>query len=403
MRVLICAEEAPLPPTNGFRLHLDHLSRALRERHDVRLVAAVKPEQHPSEVNLEWMRLVESPHRTAGEKAASLGDSMLRRRPLSVRGFDESLGPVLDDELRSFRPDVVHVTPNRLATMSARLHGRPAVLAALDAWHRNVRSDRKASPWLRRLLLIAEHSHVRRFEATEYAPFGRVIVVSEEDARALRELDPRIRVEVIPNGVDADQFAPDASIEREPGLVVFTGVMDYHANVTAAEFVARDVMPRVRAVRADARLALVGRDPRPRVQALAELPGVSVVGSVPELRPWLSRASVYCCPMRDGTGIKNKLLEAMANGVACVVTPLSLGGLRVKDGRELLVGRDADALADAIVRVLADPALAADVGAAGRRYVLEHHTWAGVARAYETVYEELLASPSAPERSRERR
>ena len=165
--------------------------------------------------------------------------------------------------------------------------------------------------------------------------------------------------------------------------------MSYAPNVLAADFLARLVFPLVRAAQPAARLAIVGRAPAPRVQALAELEGVDVTGEVQDLRPWLVGSGAYACPMISGTGIKNKLLEAMACAAGCVATPLALQGLRVTPGQELLVGKTAEELADGLLRVLEDDECRASLGRAAREYVLSEHDWRSVARAYQDVYREL--------------
>jgi glycosyltransferase involved in cell wall biosynthesis len=151
------------------------------------------------------------------------------------------------------------------------------------------------------------------------------------------------------------------------------------------------VFPLVRRMVPGSRVVLVGREPAPRVRALKNLAGVEVVGEVPDMRPWLSRAGVYACPMQSGTGIKNKLLEAMANGLAVVATPLALQGLSVTPGTEVLVGNDEGALADHLARLIEDRELADRIGAAGRAYVRTHHTWAAVAAEYVRVYREVIS------------
>jgi glycosyltransferase involved in cell wall biosynthesis len=122
------------------------------------------------------------------------------------------------------------------------------------------------------------------------------------------------------------------------------------------------------------------------VRALGREPGVRVVGEVPDMRPWLAGSAVYVCPMRSGTGIKNKLLEAMACGLPCVASRLAVRGLSVEPGRHVLVADTPAAMADAVVRVLGDPGLAAALGLAARAYAAERHSWAAVARAYAAVY-----------------
>jgi glycosyltransferase involved in cell wall biosynthesis len=181
-------------------------------------------------------------------------------------------------------------------------------------------------------------------------------------------------------------------VARDPNLILFTGVMSYPPNITAAEFLARRVMPRVRAVRPCARLAIVGRAPAESVRALDGLNGTDVIGEVPDMTTWLNRGRVYACPMLSGTGIKNKLLEALSTGVPAVVNPRALGGLSVTPGHELLVGEDQDELASHIVKVLADDNAAKALSRAGRDYVLANHSWKAVGRAYEQVYAEALES-----------
>jgi glycosyltransferase involved in cell wall biosynthesis len=386
VRILICAVEAPLAPINGFRLLLSALTRELRREHDVRVLAFRAADQTAGATEHDDLRLVPRPGGRFGD-AAALVNGLVRGRPLKADALATSLARPLREELQKFDADVVHVTSGRLAALGRALAGRPSVLGALDAWHLNVEARAAVAKGLRRRLLQGEASRVRKFEASEYRRFGRVVVVSAEDRAALREVDPSLPVSVIPNGVDAGYFAPDPGTRRDSSRVVFTGVMSYAPNIVAAEFLARDVFPLVHAVRRDARLAIVGRAPVPRVRALDELESVEVTGEVDDVRPWLRDCGAYACPMISGTGIKNKLLEAMACGAACVVTPLARQGLRVTPGHEIVVGSTAKELADGLLRVLDDDESRDRLGQAARRYVLREHDWNAVARAYQEVYE----------------
>jgi glycosyltransferase involved in cell wall biosynthesis len=173
---------------------------------------------------------------------------------------------------------------------------------------------------------------------------------------------------------------------------LFTGALSFPPNAAAARFLASEILPRVRGAVPDARLMIAGRSPRADVRALAGEPGVSVHSDVPDLRPYLSAAGVFACAMTTGTGIKNKLLEAMACAAPVVATSRACQGLAVRDGVELLIADGAAAFAAAVQRVLTDAALAARLGAAGREYVVAQHSWADVAARYEALYEEVLAT-----------
>jgi glycosyltransferase involved in cell wall biosynthesis len=345
------------------------------------------PDQSSTE---DGIRLLEAPARGRLRDVRLLARGWVRSRPLSADVYEAQLRRPLQEELESFRPDVVHVAGSQLGGLGRLLARRPSVLGAYDARHLNVDAERLVARGLRRRLLQAEARRVRRFEAAEYPFFDHIVMVSEEDKAELKALNPGLEITVIPNGVDADFFGPDQPVPREAGLILFTGVMSSAPNVLAAEFLAQRVLPLVRAAMPEARLAIAGRAPAPRVQALDVLDGVDVIGEVPDLRPWLRRSRAYACPMLSGTGIKNKLLEAMASELPCVVTPLAMQGMTVTRGVELLVGESENELADLLLEVLEDDETAHRLGLAAREYVRAHHDWRSVALGYERVYREVL-------------
>jgi glycosyltransferase involved in cell wall biosynthesis len=271
-----------------------------------------------------------------------------------------------------------------LARIAPALGDLPAVIAPLDAWHRNVHAEVDSATGLERAWRQSQEFAVRRFESRAYRPYKRVVLVTDDDAREVSRLDPSLVTATIPNGVDAAHFAPPPGGSREG--ILFTGALDAPSNEQAALRLAERIMPLVRRSLPGAALTLVGRSPGPRLKALE---GVKVIADVPDLRPYLWGAGVYACPMVSGTGIKNKLLEAMAAGAPAVATPLACQGLAIRDGVEVRIA-DSDAdFAAALVAVLRDPA---GLAGAARAYVTARHDWDAVAAAYFAVYEHAIAA-----------
>jgi len=386
----VCATEAPLEPLNGIRLQLRELCRHLAAAHEVFVLAYGWPDQRGEPPAGVELRLLEPPAPGAAGRAVDRVLSVVRREPVDVVRLGGPMSRAVAALLSERRFDVAHVTLGELAELSGELRGLPAVIVPLDAWNLNAAAAAATASGVRRHWLRLQRRIVSRFVSHAYRPFARVVLVSEHDARETLRLDPSLRTAVIPNGVDAARFQPVDDVTRDRSLLLFTGALRFPPNADTARLLASGILPRVRARLPRATLAIVGRDPGPDIRALADLPGVQVIADAPDLRPWLARAGVYACPMTSGTGIKNKLLEAMACGAPVVATPLACQGLGVQDGRELLIAEDDGAFAAALLSVLSDAALMEQLGSAARRYVLEHHDWRTVARAFEAVYTEAI-------------
>ena len=388
MRILVCASEAPLPPLNGMRLQLLELVRGLARRNEVCVLAYRWPEQTGGAP--EGVELIElAPPRAApAPRVLGWARALARREPIEA----VKLAGAMAERVRALRAtrtfDVAHVTIGSLAGIAPALDGLPAVIAPLDAWHLNVRAQVQLARGARREALGVQERFVRRFTSTAYGPYARAVFVTDADAEAARALAPGLRTAVIGNGVDTARFSPDGAVGREPGLILFTGALHAPSNEAAATLLADEILPAVRDVVPGAHLCLAGRGPGPAVRALGAREAIAVAADLPDLTPLLRRAEVFACAMTSGTGIKNKLLEALATATPCVATPLACQGLAVRDGEQLLVAEPGAPFARAVAELLGHGERRRALGAAGRAYVEAHHGWDAVAAAYERVYAE---------------
>ncbi len=186
------------------------------------------------------------------------------------------------------------------------------------------------------------------------------------------------RVAALSNGVDGAYFDPDRAYpDPYPAggpVLVFTGALDYWANVDAVVWFARDILPLIRQRRMDARLYIVGANPTSEVRALAELAGVTVTGRVPDIRPYIAHAAIAVAPLRLARGVQNKVLEAMAMAKPIVATSQALEGIAAEPGRELLAADDAQAFANRTIELLARDDRD-DMGRAARRTVMAAYDW----------------------------
>jgi len=373
-RILICAGSVPRPPLDGVGLIVDNLVRELGGSHAMRVLGVGDTDPTPAVVAVPP---------ASRSRRARVRDSMRAlpaATPPSVATVERALGAALAREAACFDPDVVVLFGPQLAPLREHVPDRRCVFVPVDSWSRNKATEVALRRGLSRAAGLVELATIRRHVRRHWPAFPTIVVVSPEDAEEVRRLVPRTRVVAIPNGVRIPPGAPAA--RHDAPTVIFHGALGYRPNVRAAVRLAERVMPRVRRAEPDARLRLVGRDPAPEVRGLARRALVEVVGEVPDVHAELARASVFACCMESGSGVKNKVLEAMASRTPVVSTPLGLQGIDARAGEEVLVGAGDEELADLVVQVLRDPGLGARIGAGGRRYVEAHHSWSAVAQRY---------------------
>lgn len=246
-----------------------------------------------------------------------------------------------------------------------------------------------------RIVTRLELSRTRQYEAKLPTIFDRTLVTSDADRRALLALSSRQTqaepIHVLPNGVDLDYFTPGSAGEAEAQIatgdyLVVSGKMSYHANVTMVLRLMREIMPRVWAHQPHVRLCIVGKDPTTAIQELAQHDNVTVTGTVPDIRPYLRRATIAVAPLTYGAGIQNKVLEAMACGAPVVASPQAAAALDARPGRDLLLAGDDDAFAAAVLDLLAHPDRRQQLAAQGRAYVEAHHSWTSITARLVDIY-----------------
>jgi sugar transferase (PEP-CTERM/EpsH1 system associated) len=178
--------------------------------------------------------------------------------------------------------------------------------------------------------------------------------------------------------VDARYFDPGLAHEDPypPGgpVLVFTGAMDYRANVDAVVWFADAVFPALHTLVPDARLCIVGGNPAPAVRALAARDGITVTGTVPDVRPYLAHAACAVAPLRVARGVQNKVLEAMAMAMPVVATSAAVEGIEAGHGLEAWLADEPQAMAQTL-RELVARSDRRELGVASRRFVLERYDW----------------------------
>jgi len=205
-----------------------------------------------------------------------------------------------------------------------------------------------------------------------------------------------------PNGVNSDYFSP-TDTPYDPDTICFIGRMDYYPNQECMFDFCANVFPEIRARRPAAKLLIVGADPSPTVKKLGDLPGITVTGSVPDVRPYLHRSALMVAPLNIARGTQNKILEAMAAGIPVVTSEAAAGGVDALADQHFLVAKSAQEQSRAVLRILEDSAERQRLARAGRERMLSHHNWESSMQRLDKIIErcfgDLVGRTRAPVRS----
>lgn len=378
MNILFICHRFPYPPVGGAKVRAFHMIRHLSEQgHKVTVCSLARSQDEVEEgrgiapfcegfematvrTPVQVLRMVASlPTPGSASEAYFFSPELEQRikRLIDSRNWDLII--VHCSSVARYVEDVTHI---------------PKLLDYCDMdsqkWLEYVRYKRfpvSVGYWLEgRKILAAEKRIARKFD------LGAVATVAEQ--QTLDSFGTGVLSDWFPNGVDTAFFVPSAQ-PYEASTISFIGRMDYYPNEECMTTFCHQTLPLLRAARPDIQLIIVGAEPSPGVRKLAELPGVTVTGSVPDVRPYVWRSALTVAPLNIARGTQNKILEAMAMGVPVVTSSIAAGGVDAEDEAHFLVADTPDDYARAILRILSSPEERQRLSHAGRERMLSHHTW----------------------------
>jgi sugar transferase (PEP-CTERM/EpsH1 system associated) len=395
LRILMLASAPPFPPLGGTPMRTYQLLRHLAGRHQVSLLAYDAPNTAEAAEELGRLgvalRVVpamrpEGPAKRRMQLATMFSPVSYQHRSLYSGAMQQAISR------RLARNDVDLVLVER-SQMSGYAFGSHAVLVLnehnleYEALYRSFVTERSIA---RRLYNLLEYVKFRRAERAAWARFDACVITSERERAVITARLPRKPTAAVFNGVDLDHFRPSAA-PVDASTILFTGSIDYRPNTDAVLHFAREIFPQVIRAHPNAVLMVVGMRPPPEITALAGR-HVVITGAVPDVRPYLQRATVVVAPLRMGSGTRLKLLEAMAMGKAVVSTSLGAEGLAVERGTHLLIADESAAFAADVIRLLDDPSLAGSMGRAGRDLVEREYGWGPAGERLDEFLTRLVES-----------
>lgn len=364
----------PYPLEKGDKLRAYHQIKGLAEVYDIVLCCTTEgpvSERAFSEVK----RFCREIHLFPLSKAGLLVQaalSVLTNRPFQVAYFYRYQHfRKIRQLLETVRPDHIYCQLLRVAEYVKDYHHCPKTIDYMDALSKGMERRVSTEPWYKSWFFNIEFKRLMRYERRVFDYFEHKTIISAQDQQYIRH--PKRRdIRIIPNGVDESFFNYPETEKRYD--LLFTGNLSYAPNIEAACYLVKEILPLLDKKGYRLTVLLSGADPHPRVKSLAS-DRVTVTGWVDDIRSSYAQSRIFVAPMFIGTGLQNKLLEAMAMGLPCVTTPLANNALRAENRENILLAEQSSEFVEKIAVFLTEIDTFAQISYKGRSFVRENYSW----------------------------
>lgn len=399
---MVIDEEVPYPLNSGKRIRTFNLLVPLADRHEITFVCRRHEGSDSRSLEPFGIRTVVVDHPIRRKSGAFFYAALLRnlfsQYPYSVASHRSPVLTETIENLHREKPfDLVHCEWTPYAVNMGGLWRASSVVDAHNVesliWERNWAVETQP---IRKAFVRLQWQRMIEFEKHFLRRFSRVIAVSEPDRKAMAQwVDPG-KIDIVDNGVDTRYFTP-SGLQQKPCSMIFTGSLDWRPNVDAMLFFLEEIWPLIRAAHPEASIAIVGRNPMAALKKKASgMPGVTLAGTVDDVRPYIEAAQVYIVPLRVGGGSRLKILEAMAMEKAVVSTAVGAEGLEVQAGENILTADTPAEFAAAVTSLFEDAGLRERLGAAGRKLVTARYEWRSLSAKLGKVWQAAVVREGRP-------
>jgi polysaccharide biosynthesis protein PslH len=385
MRLFILLSRVPYPLEKGDKLRAFNHIKYLSEDNEIILCALNAQKLHKDALkNLEkYCKSVNIINISVFSLFLNLVRALFTIRPFQVEYFyTKKAKRKIDNLIKEYKPEHIFCQLIRV-TEYVKDYKIRKTLDYQDVFSTNIERRMNASPFYLKWLLKIENKRLLKYENDIYEDFDNRIIISAAD-RALIPHKKKNNIHVIPNGVDTDYFQQSAiSIKRKYDLL-FTGNMGYFPNVISAIYLVKKILPEAKKYNPNIKVLIAGANPDKKVLALAS-ENVVISGWVEDIRDCYSNSKILIAPMQLGTGLQNKLLEAMAMELPCITSPLANNALGAENGKEIISCSTPEEYAKNIKMLLENEATYNKIANNGHNYVLAQFNWQKIVKQLNTI------------------
>jgi sugar transferase (PEP-CTERM/EpsH1 system associated) len=383
MKLFFLLPRVPYPTEKGDKLRAFHQIVHLSKHHEIIICALNDSVLHHDAIPV-LKKYASSVHIIQISKStivSNLFRTLFTERPLQVGYYyNERTSLEIRKLIDLHKPDHLFCQLIRVAEYIKDLPIKKT-LDYQDVFSKGVERRMAGAPFYMKPFLRMEFNRLLRYEHDIFSKFDNKIIISVPDRDLIPHPD-REKIVVVANGVDTTFFHP--MDEEKKYDLVFTGNMGYPPNINSAEYLVQKIIPLVLRRKPDLRVLIAGANPNMRVKVL-QSPQIQISGWVPDMRICYAQSRIFIAPMQLGTGLQNKLLEAMAMKIPCITSPLANQALKAKHEEEIMVADTPERYAAIILELLDNPVKAENIAENGNRFVHNNYSWEKETGKIETL------------------
>ena len=374
MKIFVLLSRFPYPLEKGDKLRAFHHIKELSKKHEVILCALTDTKVKQSSIDIlsEYCTSIEVIKLPKWKIYWNLLNQLLfTNKSLQVAYFYNDKAQIkIDLLLEKHQPDHIYCQLIRVAEY-VRKSKINKTLDYMDALARGMQRRVEDAPLYLKWFLKNETTRLLRYEHFIFEDFNNHIIISEQDRKLIVNISNE-NIKVVPNGVDYETYQHKEA-KKEYDLI-FTGNMAYPPNVDSVVYLVNNVMPLVWEKHPELNVVIAGAQPSAKVLKLKS-DKVIVTGWVDDISEYYSKSKVFIAPMQIGTGLQNKLLEAMAMKIPCITSELANNALGATHNKNILIGGEPEDYKNHIIKLINNTELQKELGEQGYNFVKENYTW----------------------------
>tara|TARA_Y100000768_G_C23985615_1_gene688644 strand:- start:46 stop:1209 length:1164 start_codon:yes stop_codon:yes gene_type:complete len=374
MKLIYLTSRFPYPINKGDKLRSFHQIKELSKQNDIYLISLSEIKVPKSSIKQldKYCKSVHVYHISLINRIFNLLKTLINNRPFQVNYFyHHKIQKKINSNISVIKPDHIFCQLVRTALYVKDEHSIPKTLDYMDALSKGLERRIKISKFWQKPFVKMEWQRMKRFENLAFEFFNNHIIISSSDRNEIAHINNK-NIEIIPNGIDANYF--QKIITDKIYDLIFIGNLSYVPNIEAAKFISKKIFPLLQEKVPNIKILISGSNPSKKVLRLSNK-NIKVTGWVDDIRETYCSGKVFFAPMSLGSGLQNKLLEAMSLGIPCITSNLCNESLGATHMKNIIIGNSVEQYISQILNILSKPELISEIGKNGREFVNKKFSW----------------------------